>query len=182
MKQAAYAVQRSAWSKTTIPGLAARLAKAKQLSLMTMQGADADTARITTTLSAVAASTPVAVTTAAMPVPSTPTISRGLTIAALAALGAAGDDNEAVVLSLMNDPNAGFCMSMTKLNLNQCLSVARPYYEDVFCLGQHILTDIGQCVVKGAGQSITPPATIASGAVSTEGGAYAQAGRAAAAR
>ena len=103
-----------------------------------------------------------------MPGPTTPTVSRALAIAALAALGAGGDDNDAVVQSLLNDPNAGFCMSMSKLNLNQCLSVSRPYYEDVFCLGQHILIDIGQCVSKGAGQSPIPVSTLATGGVAAE--------------
>ena len=69
-----------------------------------------------------------------------------------------------MIQSLLNDPNAGFCMNMAKLNLNQCLSVAKPFYEDVFCLGQHILIDTGQCIAKGAGQSAVPVAsTIASG-------------------
>ena len=68
---------------------------------------------------------------------------------------------------------------MSKLNLNQCLSVARPYYEDVFCLGQHILIDIGQCVVKGAGQTPVAVSTLATGAgsVSTAGAAFADADR-----
>jgi hypothetical protein len=40
---------------------------------------------------------------------------------------------------------------MAKLNLYQCLAVARPHYEDVFCLGQHVLEDTGHCLMKGAG-------------------------------
>ena len=40
---------------------------------------------------------------------------------------------------------------MGKLNLYQCLAVAKPHYEDVFCLGQHILIDTGQCVIKASG-------------------------------
>jgi hypothetical protein len=165
VKQAAYDVQHSAWSKAAVPGLAARLAKAKTLSLMTMSAAPAQTAEIEAVLAAADAVAPIPASTAeAMPAPTTPTVSRGLAIAALAALGAGGESDEAVVLSLMNDPNAGFCMNMSKLNLNQCLSVSKPYYEDVFCLGQHILLDIGQCVIKGAGQSPTPVAsTFASG-------------------
>ncbi|CAN5330703.1 hypothetical protein BH09PSE2_BH09PSE2_14080 [soil metagenome] len=159
VKQAAYDVQHSAWSKASVPSPLVRLAKAKSLSLMTMKGTEAELAAIARSVAAADAITPAnAVTTASMSAPTTPTVSRGLAIAALAALGAGGEADEGVVLSLMNDPNAGFCMSMSKLNLNQCLSVSRPYYEDVFCLGQHILIDIGQCVVKGAGQSPVPMA------------------------
>jgi hypothetical protein len=40
---------------------------------------------------------------------------------------------------------------MAKLNLYQCLAVSRPHYEDVFCLGQHIMMDTGRCMIKAAG-------------------------------
>jgi hypothetical protein len=42
---------------------------------------------------------------------------------------------------------------MAKLNLFQCLSVAGPEYEDVFCLGQHAVLDTGQCVAGAAGSA-----------------------------
>jgi hypothetical protein len=35
--------------------------------------------------------------------------------------------------------------------LYQCLAAAKPHYEDVFCLGQHVLIDTGQCTLKSAG-------------------------------
>jgi hypothetical protein len=40
---------------------------------------------------------------------------------------------------------------MSKLNLYQCLAVSKPHYEDVFCLGQHVLIDTGKCLMKGVG-------------------------------
>jgi len=43
-------------------------------------------------------------------------------------------------------------MTMAKLNLYQCLAVARPNYEDVFCLGQHVMMDTGRCIIKASGQ------------------------------
>ena len=42
-------------------------------------------------------------------------------------------------------------MNLSKLNLYQCLAVARPHYEDVFCLGQHAMMDTGRCVIKASG-------------------------------
>jgi hypothetical protein len=48
---------------------------------------------------------------------------------------------------------------MSKLNLYQCLAVAKPWYEDIFCLGQHVLIDTGQCITKAAGQSQPVQAT-----------------------
>jgi hypothetical protein len=76
---------------------------------------------------------------------------RGLAIAALAVLGEAGDANLVAVQGLMSEPNVGSCMSMSKLNLYQCLAVARPHYEDVFCLGQHGMMDTGRCMIRAAG-------------------------------
>jgi hypothetical protein len=76
---------------------------------------------------------------------------RGLAIAALAALGEAGDANVEQLLGLMSEPNIGMCMNMSKLNLFQCLAVARPHYEDVFCLGQHAMMDTGRCMIRAAG-------------------------------
>jgi hypothetical protein len=43
---------------------------------------------------------------------------------------------------------------MSKLNLYQCLAVAKPHYEDVFCLGQHIMIDTGACLMKGVGVAV----------------------------
>ena len=42
---------------------------------------------------------------------------------------------------------------MSKLNLYQCLAVAKPHYEDVFCLGQHVLIDTGQLPDEGRGRA-----------------------------
>ena len=34
---------------------------------------------------------------------------------------------------------------MSKLNLFQCLAASRPNYEDMFCLGRHIVRDLATC-------------------------------------
>ena len=51
---------------------------------------------------------------------------------------------------------------MARLNLFQCLAVAGPYYEDMFCLGQHVLMDTGSCLIRGSGAAmpldVRPPA------------------------
>ena len=92
--------------------------------------------------------------------PYTTGVNRSLAIAALAALGAAGDTNEAEIEPLMNENVGAPCLNLAKLNLFQCLAVAKPHYEDVFCLGQHALMDTGECVSRTAGvvpASFTPP-------------------------
>jgi hypothetical protein len=45
---------------------------------------------------------------------------------------------------------------MAKLNLYQCLAVAKPNYEDVFCMGQHGMADTGACLVRNAGVAVPP--------------------------
>jgi hypothetical protein len=148
VKQAAYDIQRQPWSKGEVVGRDARLAGAKSLSSAAMVGDTAETARLQQASTGAA---PGAVAATPVPPPYTPTVIRGLAIAALAALGEAGEADLTSVTGLMAEPNIGACMGTSKLNLYQCLAVARPHYEDVFCLGQHALMDTGRCVIRAAG-------------------------------
>ncbi|HEY3812684.1 MAG TPA: hypothetical protein VGL66_05625 [Caulobacteraceae bacterium] len=106
----------------------------------------------TSLLSAPAGGAPVA---AAAPAPETAPytegVYRGLAIAALAVLGAAGDDNNAQISAMMEEGIGPRCLSLAKLNHYQCLAVAKPNYEDMFCLGKHALSDTGTCLQKMAG-------------------------------
>jgi hypothetical protein len=99
--------------------------------------------------------TPLTATSRTAPPPYKPLVIRGLAVAALAALGYAGDDKLTLIDAVMAEPASAMCLNMSKLNLYQCLAVAKPHYEDVFCLGQHVLLDTGQCLMKYAG--VTPP-------------------------
>jgi hypothetical protein len=148
VKQSAYDLQRQAWSKQEVDGRAERLAGAKALSTAAMIGDAGETAQ----LQQAAHGAPVLGLTA-YPTerPYTPTIIRGLAIAALAALGQAGDEHVETILGLMAEPNVGGCMRASKLNLYQCLAVARPHYEDIFCLGQHAMMDTGRCLIRASG-------------------------------
>lgn len=87
--------------------------------------------------------------------PYTPAVNRALTIAALAILGEGGSDRADTLVGLLDDNDGTKCLSMSKLNLYQCLAVAKPYYEDVFCLGQHVLMDTGQCVGKMSSNALS---------------------------
>ena len=147
VKQAAYDIQKQPWSKETVADRDQRLAGAKGLASAAMLGDAGETARLQQASTAGG----LGLTGAAAAAPYTPTVARGLAIAALAALGEAGDANVETILGLMNEPNVGRCMSMSKLNLYQCLAVARPHYEDVFCLGQHAMMDTGRCMIKASG-------------------------------
>jgi len=148
VKQAAYDVQHQPWSKGDVPGRDGRLALAKSLSATPVSGEVEETARLQM---AVSGSGQLGVTSQDVSPPYTPVVIRSLAVAALAALGYADDASLGQIMPILAEPASATCLNMSKLNLYQCLAVAKPHYEDVFCLGQHILMDTGQCLMKSAG-------------------------------
>ena len=163
VKQAAYDVQRQTWSKAEVIGRDARLAQAKMLSTQTIAPPAEDVTLLSTAVNGrdAAGVSVLGVGGEAMAPPYTAVVSRGLALAALAALGeAALPENQEGVQALLDETSSSFCLNMSKLNVYQCLSVAKPYYEDVFCLGVHVLQDTAQCITKAAGNP--PAATLAS--------------------
>ena len=148
VKQSAYDVQRQKWSLATIPARDVRLAKVKSLGA-TLVPAEAPTLQRLRGLAM--GEQPTTLAGGSLPPPYTPVAVRGLAVAALSALGLGDDPAYAEAFdALLKEPSSGSCLNMSKLNLNQCLAVAKPRYEDVFCLGQHIMIDTGQCVVDAA--------------------------------
>ncbi|MFN3228437.1 MAG: hypothetical protein ACK41P_01130 [Asticcacaulis sp.] len=87
--------------------------------------------------------------------PYSATIERALAIAALGLMGNGSDLNAEQLNVLLDDGSGARCLSMSKLNLYQCLSVAKPHYEDVFCTGQHVLMDTGQCLGRMASPALS---------------------------
>jgi hypothetical protein len=154
VRLSAYSVQREAWSKVFVPDLEGRLTLAKTVSLNapTASGDDFEHERQVATGYA-----PMLAPAHTAPVSQPPpAIVRGVAIAALALLGSAGEDRVAITEPLFADPPDQTCLNMAKLNLYQCLAVAKPYYEDIFCLGQHAMKETGQCLRMAAGAQ--PPA------------------------
>jgi hypothetical protein len=148
VKQSAYDIQKQPWSKADVPNRETRLSQAKMLSATPVVGDLAETAHLQ---KASIGAEPLGLTGTAAAPPYSPVVVRGLAIAALAILGEAGDANNETVMAIMAEPNVGFCMTMAKLNLYQCLAVSKPHYEDVFCLGQHAMMDTGRCMIKASG-------------------------------
>jgi hypothetical protein len=146
--QAAYDVQHQAWSKAEVPSRQERMELAKSLSAQPGLGEVAETARLQM---AVSGAGQLGLTPESASPPYTPLVIRSLAVAALAALGYADDNSIAQVTPILSDPASATCLNMSKLNLYQCLAVAKPHYEDVFCLGQHVLEDTGHCLMKGVG-------------------------------
>jgi hypothetical protein len=155
VKQAAYDVQHSAWSKAEVANPDARLAAAKLTSAKRWEMKGEDAPELIKAVNAEAAGDG-----GGSP---SPVVQRGLAIAALAVLGQLGD-NDTRLNVLLQEPRSADCLKMAKLNLFQCLSVSRPHYEDIFCLGEHAMMETGQCVVKAAGYTPVPVTMASAGA------------------
>ena len=48
------------------------------------------------------------------------------------------------------------CLERAKRDLFQCLAVAKPNYEDIFCMGRHEMAQPAACVAAGAGVELPP--------------------------
>ena len=150
VKQAAYDLQKQPWSKAEVADREGRLARAKSLSSALPPGDAAVTERLQ---QASVGALSLGLVPATTPGTNTEVIVRSLAVAALAVLNQADTADMTSIDAVMADRNISFCMSMAKLNLYQCLAVARPNYEDVFCMGQHVMMDTGRCIIKASGQA-----------------------------
>lgn len=159
IKLAAYAVQHQAWSKEEVADRPARLAAVEAASENPIPPADDQIPALQRAASGVA---PLPITAAPSVPPYTPLVAHALQLAAIAALGEATDQSYNNLTSIMSDDDSAACLHMAKLNLHQCLAVAKPNYEDIFCLGQHAMSDTGACLAKNAGMDVPaepPPVT-----------------------
>ena len=77
------------------------------------------------------------------------TADRIATLAAYRAVGAGGSA-ESAVLTAMSDQQATSCLNSANLNLQQCVAAAHKQYEVPFCIGEHALAEIGECIGKVA--------------------------------
>jgi hypothetical protein len=173
----AYTVQgrsdpRRRWATQPVADRERRLESVKTLSTGHMLPSPEASARL---FAAAHAGSGLEVTPGTVRPPYTPAVVNALAIAALAALGAAGDEAKANTDALMTDTTSEFCFNMSKLNLFQCLAASRPSYEDMFCVGRHIVRDLATCTrgstrpvatvlvsdprdTTGSGGAVTPPA------------------------
>ncbi|HEY1073346.1 hypothetical protein [Brevundimonas sp.] len=170
----AYTIQerrdpRRRWAVTPIANRDARLQGAKTLSVTQLPSAE-ESARL---FAAANSGSGLGLTPAQHGAPFTPAVVNSLAIAALAALGAAGDDARTNTDALTTESNNEFCLNMSKLMLFQCLAASRPSYEDIFCTGRHIVRDLAACTAQytGPAQSPATPAVTVTASNSTPGGA-----------
>ncbi|HEX4708868.1 hypothetical protein [Phenylobacterium sp.] len=148
VKQAAYDIQHQEWSRATVADARERLAMVKQLAVQPFSPDEADATRLFRAVSA-------RIEGHAAAAPS-PVVMRGLALAALALAGQAGDENGEALKPLLTETRSASCVRIAKLNLFQCMAVAGPHYEDVFCLGEHAMIEPGQCMAQAAGAEAAP--------------------------
>ena len=153
IRQSAYDIQKQGWSKVTVPDLQGRLASAEAAAAGDMSP-DPDRIQENRQIIAGAASPAAAITPTAPPY--TPMVAHALQLAAIAALGEATEGAYDRLAVLLRDDAAEACLGAAKRNFHQCLAVARPNYEDIFCTGQHALSDTGACMAQAAGVDLPP--------------------------
>lgn len=160
IEQDAYTVQaradpRRSWAVAHIQNREERLESAKTLSEAEMLPSAEESARLLTAALSGAGLPPVDASRKAPPY--TPAVTRSLAIAALATLGAAGEDARINTQALTVETNNEFCLNMSKLMLYQCLAASRPSYEDMFCLGRHVVRDVASCTTSAV---LSPTITV----------------------
>lgn len=133
VKTASYGIQRQAWARASVPDPRGRLQRVKSQASYRPQPDDRE--QLYRALAQGGGRGGAA----------SPVVQRAVALAALSVLGQADRGR-----SLMSEPKSGLCLKLAKLDFHQCLAAAGPYYEDIYCLGQHAMIDPGQCVAKAA--------------------------------
>jgi hypothetical protein len=151
---AAYSVQHQAWSQSAVRDPESRLADVKARSQS--RAAPSDDANLAMLIALSSADPSVAAAAAAPGV--TPIEARALALAAESVLGRAHGVDRDRLTPLFSEVDSAECLRLAKLNLYQCMAVAGPQYEDIYCMGQHALTDTAACVAGAVHGSQTEAA------------------------
>jgi hypothetical protein len=146
--KAAYDIQGQGWSKSPVDDPRGVLDAAKTSADEPRTATVSSKQKLLDSLTAAPQGAPQTADASLAPAPD---VVRGVALAALAILGRTGDGKEAQYEALLGDPASAQCLKMAKLNLNQCLAVAGPNYEDAYCAGRHAVADTGKCVSAAAG-------------------------------
>lgn len=154
VRQSSYDIQHQAWSKEEVANRPDRLKMVETQGEQSLpDAADHVDALQRETVGA----QPMGISAGAVPPPYSPLVAEAVQLAAIAALGEASDDLYERLAALAGDQyGADTCLHEAKLNLYQCLAVAKPNYEDIYCMGQHGMNDAGVCLVTAAGLNAPP--------------------------
>jgi hypothetical protein len=151
VKSAAYSVQHQAWSKVMVADAQGRLAQVKSLSASRILPSEADNQAMMEALAGLDTRT----VSDDAPAGFSAIEAKALALAAESVLGRAGGAERDRLSPLFTETSSAQCLRMAKLNLYQCMAVAGPQYEDIFCMGQHAMLDTGKCVAEAANGGAT---------------------------
>lgn len=73
-------------------------------------------------------------------------VGRILSIAALRAISSESTYSDEALTQLLADPLAQRCLAWARINLEQCVAAGHFKYEDSFCIAQHALLDVSDCL------------------------------------
>lgn len=73
-------------------------------------------------------------------------VGRILSIAALRAITTDSVYSDEALTQLLADPLAQRCLAWARINLEQCVAAGHFKYEDSFCIAQHALLDVSDCL------------------------------------
>ncbi|MGH6957298.1 MAG: hypothetical protein ACREEW_11605 [Caulobacteraceae bacterium] len=158
IRLAAYGIQHQPWSLANVADLDERAQAIKTISREARPVSQDETQKLegmiggeASGVQPAAAPPPIVQVADPAPPPYPPLVVHAVALAALAAIGEANDQNAPNLGWLTDDYFLAHCLDEAKLNLYECLAVARPNYEDIFCLGRHAVKETGACIVKAAG-------------------------------
>ncbi len=80
-----------------------------------------------------------------------------VTLAAFEALDSANDADAAALEPLLEQVDTRQCMIMARLHFQQCVAASHFRFEDPFCIAEHGVKDIGDCLSKVVASA--PPAS-----------------------
>ena len=164
VKAASYTVQHQSWSRAMVANAQDRLAEIKSVSASRIETSEADDQAMM--LRVVALSSHPAIDSPVRQVSGVE--ARALALAAEAVLGRADSRDRDRLAPLLTESSSAECLRMAKLDLYQCMAVAGPSYEEMYCMGQHAMADTGRCIAAAAGegepthvtQRSAPPASV----------------------
>ena len=158
VKAAAYSVQHQAWSQAAVGDAQERLADVKTRSNQRAAPSDDEDQAM---LSAIADGDASALDGGDAPAGPTPIEARALALAAESVLGRAHAADRDRLTPLFSDADSAECLRMAKLDLYQCMAVAGPQYEDIYCMGQHAMAETARCVAGAAHAAPTEMTSLA---------------------
>lgn len=77
-----------------------------------------------------------------------PNATKSLTLAALEILGSSGKNSSTWIANYTTDINLNQCLNWARLHTEQCLAAGHYKFEDAFCVAEHELKDISECLSK----------------------------------